>query len=90
MTAMLNYYRANASALVGPAQTVTRIETPTLVIWGERDTALGLELTEGLEPYVAHLELHRLPNASHWVQQDAPGEVNALLASWLQRKGMAG
>ena len=89
MTAMLNYYRANVAALAGPAQPGMRIEAPTLVIWGERDAALGLELTEGLAPYVADLELHRLPNASHWVQQDAPEEVNALMASWLQRRGMA-
>jgi epoxide hydrolase 4 len=89
MTAMLNYYRANAWALAGSAQPGTPIEAPTLMIWGERDTALGLELTEGLTPYVVDLELHRLPDASHWVQQDASGEVNARLASWLQRRGMA-
>jgi pimeloyl-ACP methyl ester carboxylesterase len=89
MTAMLNYYRANVSGLTQPTQTPAPIQTPTLMIWGERDTALGLELTEGYGPYVADLELHRLPNASHWVQQDAPSAVNARLAAWMQQKGMA-
>ncbi len=89
MTAMLNYYRANGWALLTSARTDAPIKTPTLMIWGERDAALGLELTEGYAPYVADLELYRLPNASHWVQQDAPEEVNTRLTSWMQRRGMA-
>jgi pimeloyl-ACP methyl ester carboxylesterase len=28
----------------------------------------------------------RLPDASHWVQQDCPDEVNAALVEWLARK----
>ncbi len=88
ITAMVNYYRANFNIFSKPAQSPEPISTPTLMIWGERDTALGLELTEGYEPHAADLELQRLPNASHWVQQDAPGEVNARLAAWLRKKGL--
>ena len=47
--------------------------------------ALGVELTVGTEDFVSDLTLQRLPNASHWVQQDAPDEVNALLRAWLRR-----
>jgi pimeloyl-ACP methyl ester carboxylesterase len=36
---------------------------------------------------VPGLELHLLPGVSHWVQQDAPDEVNHLLADWLDRNG---
>ena len=85
MTAMLDYYRANARALLrddGPARV---IDVPTLMIWGECDRALGLELTEGYGPYVADLTLRRLPNVSHWVQQEAPDAVNAALGAWLER-----
>ncbi len=88
MTAMINYYRANFRSFSAPAQKPEPIETPTLLIWGERDAALGLELTEGYGPYVADLELQRLPNASHWVQQDAPDEVNARLTIWLHKKAL--
>ena len=89
MTAMLNYYRANFAGLSeGPAPSPT-IEVPTLMIWGEQDTALGLELTEGYEPYVADFTLERLPGVSHWVQQEAPDAVNARLLAWLGRRGLA-
>jgi pimeloyl-ACP methyl ester carboxylesterase len=86
LTAMINYYRAlvrgggrrRMSSLGYP-----RIEVPTLMVWGEHDTALGKELTYGTEDYVPDLTLRYLPNASHWVQQDAPDEVNAILREWL-------
>ncbi len=65
------------------------VETPTLMIWGEEDAALGIELTEGYEPYVRDFTLERLPGVSHWVQQEAPAVVNAHLLDWLSRKGLA-
>ncbi|WP_158811955.1 alpha/beta fold hydrolase [Beijerinckia sp. L45] len=86
-TAMLNYYRANARRLGEPTPS-PMIETPILMIWGEADTALGLELTEGYAPYVADFTLNRLPGVSHWVQQEAPDLVNARLATWLRARGL--
>ncbi|MDB5454118.1 MAG: hydrolase, alpha/beta fold family, partial [Caulobacteraceae bacterium] len=50
---------------------------------GEEDSALGLETLEGTEAYVRDLTIKRLPNVSHWVQQEAPEVVNAILAEWL-------
>ncbi len=90
MTAMLNYYRANFTALSDDRTPTPLIETPTLMIWGEEDTALGLELTEGYGPYVADFTLERLPGVSHWVQQEAPAAVNARLLAWLERKSLSG
>ena len=86
MTAMLDYYRANALALARDEEPVPVIIVPTLTIWGEADRALGLELTEGYGPYVADWTLRRLPGVSHWVQQEAPDEVNAALAAWLEAR----
>ena len=87
LTAMINYYRANFLTLASPADT-TPIEVPVLMIWGEQDTALGLELTEGYAPYVRDFTLRRLPGVSHWVQQEAPEEVNARLMEWLGEKSL--
>ena len=86
MTAMIDYYRANAWTLgqTPPA----RIEVPTLMIWGEQDKALGLELTQGYGPLVADFTLERLPGVSHWVQQEAPDAVNARLLAWLESRGL--
>jgi pimeloyl-ACP methyl ester carboxylesterase len=86
LTAMLNYYRAAFSGGGARRQRslgFPKIEVPTLVIWGEKDTALGVETLDGTSEYVSQLTVHRLPDASHWVQQDAPEEVNALLREWL-------
>lgn len=90
MTAMVNWYRANFSGALArwaPGQAPV-IESPTLMVWGEEDAALGLELTEGYGPYVRDFTLRRLPGVSHWVQQEAPDAVNALLADWLRAKGL--
>jgi len=83
-TAMVNYYRANLWDLLRQTPSPV-IETPTLMIWGEADTALGIEMTEGYGPYVRDFTLKRLPGVSHWVQQEAPGKVNAQMRDWLAR-----
>jgi len=84
LRAMINYYRALIRGLgrLGRRGN-TRIEIPTLMIWGEVDAALGKELTIGTERYVSNLTLRYLPNVSHWVQQEAPEIVNAMLQAWL-------
>ena len=90
MTAMINYYRANTDLTSRFAGVYPVIEAPTLMVWGEEDAALGIELTEGYEPFVRDLTLRRLPGVSHWVQQEAPEVVNALLSVWLKEKGLSG
>jgi pimeloyl-ACP methyl ester carboxylesterase len=83
MTGMINWYRAAfrlRGKLAGPWDV---IETPTLIVWGEEDAALGLELLDGTDAHVRDLTVRRLPNVSHWVQQEAPDEVNAILEDWL-------
>jgi pimeloyl-ACP methyl ester carboxylesterase len=52
------------------------IETPTLLIWAEDDVALGKPLTYGLEKWVPNLTMHYVPHCGHWVQNEAPDEVN--------------
>ncbi len=80
--AMVAYYRA---ALRNPSTRphAKKIETPTLLIWGEEDTALGKELAEGTRAMVRDLTLEFIPRCSHWVQQEQPEKVNAILEKWL-------
>lgn len=81
---MVNYYRAAVRARAQFERAPWPvIDTPTLIVWGEEDSALGLETLEGTERYVADLTIERLPGVSHWVQQEAPETVNAILAGWL-------
>ncbi len=84
LTAMLNYYRALIRGFRRNRRRGTvRIDIPTLMIWGEVDAALGKELTYGTEQHVSNLTLRYLPNVSHWVQQEAPDTVNAMIEAWL-------
>lgn len=89
MTAMINYYRANTRSMrrYAPGQAAV-IEVPTLMLWGEEDAALGIELTEGYADLVRDFTLRRFPGVSHWVQQEAPEAVNAALEAWLREKGL--
>ncbi len=81
LTGGLNYYRAAFRYRTG---SVSRpIETPTLLIWGEDDVALGKSLTYNLDRWVTHLKLHYIYNCGHWVQNEAPDEVNAQLLAFL-------
>jgi pimeloyl-ACP methyl ester carboxylesterase len=87
LTAMINYYRALVSGGGHRRQRSLGypvLDTKTLMIWGEQDTALDISTLEGTEEFVTDLELHRLPDASHWVQQDAPEKVNEILRKWLR------
>jgi epoxide hydrolase 4 len=85
MRAMINYYRAalrsGSKAMVPDPATV---DVPTLMIWGEEDSALGKETTYGTEKFVADFTIRYLPGVSHWVQQEAPERVNRMLEAWLK------
>jgi len=84
LTAMVNYYRANRRFIREQATDLTRpIAVPTLLIWGEADTALGKELTLGTDQLVTDLTVCYLPGVSHWVQQEAPEAVNEAIEAWL-------
>jgi pimeloyl-ACP methyl ester carboxylesterase len=85
--AMIHYYRALLRGGAGrqAALGYPVIDVPTLMIWGEDDLALTKETTYGTDAWVKDLTIHYLPGVSHWVQQDAPEAVNALLRDWLGR-----
>ncbi|MBI3147536.1 MAG: alpha/beta hydrolase [Betaproteobacteria bacterium] len=93
MEASLNFYRASplhpptpeepdgANLDINPEH--FRVPVPTLVIWGERDTALLPGLLDGLDALVPKLCVKRIPNASHWVIHERPEEVNRLIREFL-------
>jgi pimeloyl-ACP methyl ester carboxylesterase len=87
MRSMINYYRA---ALRGGRRAASEqlpvIDTPTLLVWGLEDVALSKETTDGTDEFVADLTMRFLPGVSHWVQQEAPETVNAMVLAWLDRR----
>jgi len=89
ITGGLNYYRANLNEEfwdnLGESIPFPKIKIPTLQIWAEDDMFLGKELTEGTKEFVvdAPFSLNVIPNCGHWVQQEAPEEVNQIMEEFL-------
>ena len=82
LTAMLNYYRNAFFTTFGQGDW-SILQVPTLMIWGEKDTALRKELTYGTEKYVRDFQIRYIPNCSHWVQQEQPELVNQYMREFL-------
>jgi epoxide hydrolase 4 len=84
LTASLNYYRALLRNPREMRALLQRVEAPVLVIWGEKDRFLSRRLAEPPRLWVPNLiRVKRLPDASHWVAEDRPLEVNTLLLDFL-------
>jgi pimeloyl-ACP methyl ester carboxylesterase len=89
LRAMLNWYRA--ALRTRELRNIFRgrvptIDIPTLFLWGDQDVALSLRTTRGTEQYVSDLTFRIFPGVSHWIQQEAPEAVNAMLEAWLTGK----
>lgn len=100
LTGGLNYYRASKigppvngddaarlteaqkSFAVAPSLTV---KVPTLVIWGEKDSALLTGNLEGLDKYIPELTIKRIANGSHWVIHEEPELVNRYIREFIQK-----
>jgi pimeloyl-ACP methyl ester carboxylesterase len=80
LTGMINYYRAalRRSPRKALAQ-MKPIKAPTLVIWGMRDRHIGSELAVPAPEWVPDVRFEPIPEATHWVQHDAPERVTELL-----------
>src|ERR1051326_1650350 len=89
LTGMLNSYRA---AFRGKdlrrylRSNAPTIHIPTLLLWGDADVALTLGTTRDTEKYVPNLTFRVLHGVSHWIQQEVPEAVNAMLEAWLTGK----
>ena len=96
LTGGLNYYRAarvgpptgdaadaTSQPSIDPASLLVKV--PTLVIWGEKDTALLTGNLEGLEEFVPNLTIVRIPDGTHWVIHEQPERVNRLIREFLAR-----
>lgn len=94
--AMLNWYRASPVKVPLPGITVplpdwllkpfAKVEVPTLVVWGMRDTALLPVQLEGLDQLVTDLTVERIPDAGHFAPWEAPDAVARSLAPFLEQE----
>jgi pimeloyl-ACP methyl ester carboxylesterase len=92
LTGGLNYYRAAnlgppaAGAPATPAVDAgsLQVKPPTLVIWGEKDTALLTGNLDGMNQFVPNLTVKRIPDGSHWVIHEKPALVNEYIRGFIQ------
>lgn len=77
-TPMLNYYRALRYKRERPR----RVETETLIIWGEREPVFLSSTIEDIDQWVPNARIERIPHAAHYVQRDAAERVNELLIAF--------
>ncbi len=86
----LNYYRnLDRNWEVQSAFEGLLVKVPSLYLVGERDTGLAMpgmqEIIGGMPQIVPKLSASRVvPQAGHWLQQEAPDFVNAALIEFLR------
>lgn len=86
LTAALNYYRASMGreAYTAFPPTPEPIRVPTMLVWGDRDPAVGRRGTEATQDHVeAEYLLQVLPGAGHWLQFERAAAVSDLLVAWV-------
>jgi pimeloyl-ACP methyl ester carboxylesterase len=74
----------DASSLLSLPPMIVRV--PTLVIWGEKDTALLTSNLNGLEEVVPALTVRRIADGTHWVVREKPAEVNGAIREFLAKQ----
>jgi pimeloyl-ACP methyl ester carboxylesterase len=85
LTAGLNYYRANGSAIVRSG-TFGSCSVPTLGIYSTRDPYLTERQMTGSERYLSgEWAYERIDDAGHWIPLEQPGRIAELIARWALR-----
>lgn len=80
---MLAYYRAARRRIFGRIERLPTIESPALVLWGERDTALQPLFATPPPELATNLDVKMFPDATHWIHLDDPDGVNEALLDFL-------
>lgn len=90
---MVHWYRASPLKVAEPGQPITdlpalpldrlRVPMPHLLIWGEGDTALLPEASEGLEAFAPLLTRVTIADADHWLHHQQPEAVARAILDWV-------
>lgn len=84
-TAMINWYRALLRHRP-PFTRGGRVRIPLLVLWGEQDRFLEVQMAGLSLQRCDNAELIEYPNATHWVFHDEPDATAAAILDFLSRQ----
>lgn len=84
-TGGLNWYRALRKDWEEAQGSTYIIDKPALMISAADDWFFPAGATDGMEDLLPQVEKHEIPDAAHWLQQEKPDQVNAIVVPWLQR-----
>lgn len=87
LTPPINYYRANFLKFKNTKEG-DDLPIPMLCIRAEKDLYVGHSLADIMKSRYRNVEIETVKNASHFVQQDAPAEVNRILREFLKSKSL--
>jgi pimeloyl-ACP methyl ester carboxylesterase len=86
LTPGLNWYRANLApdAWASPPPDLPPVQAPTMGIWSSGDMALGEpQMIDSAQSVAGGWRYERLDGPGHWMQLEAPDQVNRLLLDFL-------
>ncbi|PRX43722.1 pimeloyl-ACP methyl ester carboxylesterase [Prauserella shujinwangii] len=82
LTAALNWYRAGT-----PDHRIGKVEVPTLYVWSTEDVAVGSTAALDTENWVSGpYEFQMIEDVTHWVPEEVPEALSALLLDFLGRR----
>jgi epoxide hydrolase 4 len=94
LRAMASWYAASPLKIAEPGYPITdlpdlpldrlHVSCPHLLIWGDRDTALLPETTEGLEDFAPNLTRKNITDADHWLCHTHAAQVAKIIRDWTQ------
>ena len=76
-----------SALLAGKEEAHFKVPVPTLALSGERDGCIASDVFEQLtvpEDFPAGVTFRRIPDAGHFLHQERPDVVNALILDWLR------
>jgi pimeloyl-ACP methyl ester carboxylesterase len=86
LTPGLNFYRANVGpeSWVAPPLQLPPVQAPTMGVWSTGDNFLTeIQMTDSAANVTGPWRYERLDGPGHWMQLEAPDQVNALLLDFL-------
>ena len=76
----------DGQGLIGLEPRLEGLEIPTLVLWGEEDTFVDVELAERLGDVLPWSSVAVFPGCGHFLLEDAPERVGPMVFQWLRTK----